>query len=326
MGNYMKRIFLTYDNLAKQDGIGAQIQRILAIYSISKKLRFNYVHSEILHTIEERAHNASSQSDLNSLIADVNSVFTFSSAQPPSTAREFKIYNLGRRELLKVVLRTYLRRETCVLKICLPFGLIEQYPDWYEYAGKAMRESSFFTNISVRDEIVVHIRYGYKPIEGTNKGSSPRFLPLEYYPKAVSEIFETEKLSPSFPIVIQTDIPEAQGTWKPFQEERLNELQVIGYETNNQAFAFESIDLRNEYFQEFPNVTVRYCDPFLDAIKEMSNSRYLLMSRSSFSYIAGVINPNKVFIPRLHGHAKLKRWFWDFPEGKEIKIDLLSGI
>jgi hypothetical protein len=322
----MKRIYLTYDNLAKQDGIGAQLQRILAIYSISKKLRFNYCHSKILRTIEERAHNAASELDLLKLIEQVNTVFELPSKELPKNYTEVKIHSLTARQLAKVVLKTYLRRETTVLRVCLPFGLIEKYPDWYEFAGKELRIREFFAKSESEEQIVVHIRYGYKPIQGKNKGSAPRFLPLEYYPLAVAQIMEENGLDRSVPIVIQTDIPASNGAWRPFQEERLKELQQIGYENQNETFEFERIDLKNQYFHMFPNVTVRYCDPFLDAINEMSTSKYLLMSRSSFSYLAGVINPNKIYIPRLHGHAKLSRWFWDFPDGQEIAIDLLSGI
>ncbi len=322
----MKRIYLTYDNLAKQDGIGAQLQRILAIYSISKKLRFNYYHSKILHTIEERAHNAASESDLTKLIEEVNTVFELPSKELPKNYAEVKIYSLTARQLAKVVLKTYLLRDITVIKVCLPFGLIEKYPDWYEFAGKELRKRAFYASLETKEQIVVHVRYGYKPIQGKNNASAPRFLPLEYYSLAVSQIIEENDLDLNMPIVIQTDIPDSNGVWRPFQEDRLNELKQIGYENKNETFEFEKIDLKNQYFNMFPNVTVKYCDPFLDAINEMSTSKYLLMSRSSFSYLAGVINPNKVYIPRLHGHAKLSRWFWDFPDGQEIAIDLLSGI
>ncbi len=100
----MKRIYLTYDNLAKQDGIGAQLQRILAIYSISKKLRFNYCHSKILRTIEERAHNATPELDLLKLIEQVNTVFELPSKELPNNYTEVKIHSLTARQLAKVVL------------------------------------------------------------------------------------------------------------------------------------------------------------------------------------------------------------------------------
>ena len=81
---HMKRVYLTYDNLAKQDGAGAQLQRIFGVYSISMKLRIPYFHSKILETIEERAHNAESADDLMEFLDQVNRNFELPSVVLPS--------------------------------------------------------------------------------------------------------------------------------------------------------------------------------------------------------------------------------------------------
>jgi hypothetical protein len=321
----MMKVFLTYDNQAKQDGIGAQLQRILAIYSISKTFRLKYHHSEILQTIEERAHNAKNQDELATLMNSVNANFRLPTQNLPKKFKEIKLYNPGLKTFLKVLIQSFFSKQTVLIKICLPFSIIEKYPDWYDQAGREVRKTPRYSESRVKNQVTVHIRYGYKPIVGTNQASTPRFLPLEYYPNALKEILRTQNLDFNFPIVVQTDIPEKNGTWKPFQEERLTELQAIGYSSHEDQFDFETIEL-SHYFNEFSNVTIKYCDTFIDALEEMSTSKYLLMSRSSFSYIAGILNPHNVYIPKVHNHAKLRRWFWDFPSGNEPHYELLSGI
>lgn len=322
----MKRVYLTYDNLAKQDGAGAQLQRIFGVYSISMKLRIPYFHSKILETIEERAHNAESADDLMEFLDQVNRNFELPSVVLPSRYREIRVHNITVKRLAKIVLGAFLRREIILVRICLPFGILEKYPDWYEYAGKEIRRLKPHIESKPKNQVVVHIRYGYKPIAGANQGSAPRFLPLSYYPLALSELFKVENLDLSTPVLVQTDMPKENGRWRPFQEGRITELHKIGYEVSNNQFDFETIDLKNEYFSGFPNVTVKYCDPVIQTLEDMFTARYLLMSRSSFSYIAGIINPHKVYIPRQHGHAKMKRWNWDFSEDETPKIELLSGI
>ena len=322
----MHRVYLTYDNLAKQDGVGAQLQRIFGIYSISMKLRIPYFHSKILETIEERAHNAESAADLIEFLGQVNDYFGLPSVILPSKFRDIKVHNMTVKKLAKIVIGAYLRQENILVRICLPFGILEKYPDWYEYAGKEIRRLKPQIESKPKNQIVVHIRYGYKPITGANKGSAPRFLPLSYYPLALSELLKVENLDPSIPILIQTDIPKESGSWRPFQEERISELHEIGYEVSDNKFVFETIDLQTEYFSGFPNVTVKYCDPVIQTLEDMFTSKYLLMSRSSFSYIAGIINPNRVYISRQHGHAKMRRWSWDFSKSETPQIELLSGI
>lgn len=52
----MKRIYLSCNNTSLQDGVGTQLQRIFAIYSIYKHLKLNYIHPRIMVTKEELAH------------------------------------------------------------------------------------------------------------------------------------------------------------------------------------------------------------------------------------------------------------------------------
>ncbi|CAB4757540.1 unannotated protein [freshwater metagenome] len=90
--------------------------------------------------------------------------------------------------------------------------------------------------------------------------------------------------------------------------------------------SFERIDLKNTYFSAFPKTEVKYCAPILETLNDLINSDMLMTSRSSFSYIAGAIYSKLVYIPRLHVHAKLKRWKWDYSKRDLPNSELLSGI
>ncbi len=322
----MKRIYLTYDNTSLQDGVGAQLQRIFGIYSICKRLKLNYIHSRIIVTKEELAHNVESVGGLEKILNEVNTKFVFPSSNLPENYREITVRNISRRNLIEFIVKSYIKRENLLVKICLPYGVIDKYPDWYEFAGTQIRNLSSFKVKKNKHQVVVHIRHGYKPITGKNSASTPRFLPLNYYPIALEELFKREKLDICTPVVVHTDIPASDGTWRPFQEEKISELNSVGYEFSNQQLDFKTIDLKQEYFSNYPNLVVKYCHPILDTLEDMYSSQFLLMSRSSFSYIAGVINPGVVYIPRIHNHAKMSRWQWDFHEVKITKTELLSGI
>jgi|694.fasta_scaffold18611_3 hypothetical protein len=322
----MKRIFLTYDNLSLQDGFGAQLQRIFGIYSICKRFKFNYVHSAITATKEELAHNVQSVEELEKILIEVNAKFVFPSSNLPKQYNEITVRNISRRSLIQFVIKSYIKRQNLLLKICLPYGVIDKYPDWYEFAGNQLRNSEFIKSTKLKHRVVVHVRHGYKPIEGKNRGSTPRFLPLSYYPIALDELFKKEVLDINTPVLVHTDLPISNGTWQPIQAEKIAELSGIGYEFLDHKLEFKTIDLKQEYFAKYPNLVVRYSAPILDTLEDMCSSQFLLISRSSFSYIAGVINPGTVYIPRLHGHAKMSRWKWDFNEAAIPKIDLMSGI
>jgi hypothetical protein len=203
---------------------------------------------------------------------------------------------------------------------------MDKHPNWYEYAGTYLRHKLLMERKKTDKKVVVHVRYGYKPIVGGNQSSAPRFLPLTYYSDALKNILKKEALSNEAQILVHTDIPSMSGTWKPFQQSKLSELSAIGYDIQGDELNFEGLNLRTDYFSEFPNVEVKYCAPILETLSDLITADTLLMSRSSFSYIAGIINDNSVYIPRSHGHAKLKRWKWDYKKRKAPQIELLSGI
>jgi hypothetical protein len=321
----MKRIYITYDNQKKQDGIGAQLQRIFGLYAISQKFHLGYLHSPILETAEELAHNVTSIQEMQSLLDSVNSQYNFPSDELVEFDEEVYLHNLTITYLVKLLIKSSINRKKVLLRVCLPFGIMDKHPNWYECAGEYLRLNQLVRKSSDK-KVVVHVRYGYKPIVGINQSSAPRFLPLSYYSDALKNILKQENLGVDSQILVHTDIPSMSGIWKPFQQTKLSELSSIGYDIQENALNFEGIDLRKEYFSEFPNVEIKYCAPILETLHDLITAGTLLMSRSSFSYIAGIVNENSVYIPRSHGHAKLKRWKWDYKKKESPQINLLSGI
>lgn len=322
----MPHLYLTYDNTKKTDGIGAQLQRIFGIYSVSRKFRVRYIHSPVRNTLEELAHNVSSESSMQKMLEEVNSKFYFPSSDLHEKVKIDYVHNLTILNLLRNILKATFGQHSILLRVCLPFGIMDKHPNWYDYAGSAIRSNQQVGKQSLSYTIVVHVRYGYQPIVGKNEASSPRFLPLTYYPESIKEILRREKLPLDSKILVHTDIPRKGGKWRPFQESKISELSSIGYEFKDSYLDFNGIDLKSEYFSEFPNLSVKHCAPLIETLDEMMNAKILLMSRSSFSYIAGVVNQRTVYIPRSHGHGKMSRWKWDFKKRNSPKVELLSGI
>jgi hypothetical protein len=285
-----------------------------------------YIHSPVIGTLEELAHNVTSEASMQELLDDVNDRYTLPSSELPKEVEIQKIHNLTLPILFSYKLKSVFGKRDILLSICLPFGIIDKHPDWYKYAGSKIRANTQSRKVPKKYRMVVHVRYGYKPIAGSNSGSSPRFLPLTYYPDAVKEILKQQKLPLDTEILVHTDIPNESGKWKPFQESKISELAAIGYEINESSLDFEGIDLKSEYFSDFPNLSVKHCAPLLETLDDMIAADVFLMSRSSFSYIAGIVNQNDVYMPRSHGHGKMSRWKWDFKKGSSPKVELLSGI
>ena len=114
-------LYLTYDNQAMQDGLGAQALRITGVYSIAKQFRVKYLHSPIEKAIEDIAHNLGGGVSLDALIGQVNSFFSFPSDElMDSEVTHIYTRTLSRKRLMQLILKSFLSQRNLVVHILIP--------------------------------------------------------------------------------------------------------------------------------------------------------------------------------------------------------------
>jgi hypothetical protein len=65
---------------------------------------------------------------------------------------------------------------------------------------------------------------------------------------------------------------------------------------------------RIDEFNELPNLVLRINGRAIDRIAELATADVLVMSRSSFSYVAGLLNKNCVVLYHPFWHEALSSW------------------
>jgi hypothetical protein len=321
-------VYLTYDNSKLRDGLGAQLLRILGIYSLAKFTKTNYVHSPIIETIEEFSHNISNQEDLEFLTNSVNSFFWLPSDPPPDKFdKVIEIHNLGLKSLLHLKFKYGLSRQKVLVRILLPFCCTDRFPWLYKIAVSFVRQSQNSTFMRHRKEsLVVHLRLGYGQRTKVADHVRPRFLPVEYYVELLKSIRNNmDELELPREITVHTDLAKKAQVWKPTPKS-LQVIKDFGEDVVDGTILVQPTDL-SLVFTGFSDVSFdfRHCEDFFKTFLDMACAHNLVMSRSALSYLAALFNEGRIIYPSSHGHAKLKQWTSSEEYGLRNNYKLIPG-
>lgn len=159
-----KKLVLAYDNNTKTDGVGAQLQRIYGIYSISRLLGASYLHSPLgcvdyqgLFALEENVADPGFHHEFNDLFQIKSDVM------PTDDFHKINLPDISM-EILHQLVAMFDKHETggrpSLVQLVMPYGIADRFPDCYEVC----KEISPFAS-SVREgralRVAVHVRRAF---------------------------------------------------------------------------------------------------------------------------------------------------------------------
>lgn len=317
-------VFLTYDNQACQDGIGAQLQRIVSVYAMCRTLRLNYFHSGISDYDAQIFSNISLSERLselrkwNSFLSD--EITNFDS---PSFIFTIKVKTIRFTKLLSfanVILK--LIRLTVLIAVASPRNFVDSKPDSLYFVPEIFNVQHL--QLAKRKEpkvlqIVLHIRRGELALSQFRD----RYLPLSHFEEVLATLIPAIKqLGYGYNITIPS---EKTSRFVKASDPKIR--QSIKLDPNNSALRFITGELV-EIVHETPSPKMKYLlganwvesgDPFEDFCL-MASADILVTSKSSFSYLAGLSNSKSIKIYSEFWHATPKDWI----EAQELPSRLES--
>jgi len=134
-----------------------------------------------------------------------------------------------------------------------------------------------------------------------------RYLDPEYYFKSLTSIVDSLELEgKKYRIILHSDFSDPEIIHQENQHQITQETSDYLYHLNlvendftpNRIYLDTAVSLTKEISAKFSNVEQRYNESTFEALIEMSSADYLVLSKSSFAFVAGVLNKNgKVFSP-----------------------------
>ena len=295
-------LVLTYANTALTDGVGAQLQRIYGVYAISRLLGVSYVHSPLaevgyqgLSAMEANVTDPDFHHEFNDLLSVPSDVV------PPGELPTITLPNITLEVANELIARSGRGRAgtATLVQLVTPYGIADRFPDCYEVCKQL---SPFASSGRGRGpvRVALHVRRGEHVIS-----SSDRMLPNGYYVNVARRVARVlGVLGLGYEIELWTEVPEEDfvvGLRHHGVHGRLNEPVLARADA-----------LGLDDFDGLPNLAHRLNGLAIDCLRGLATADILVMSRSSFSYAAAILNRNGII---------LYHPFWHYPPSSWITVD-----
>lgn len=286
---------LAYDALSLQDGAGAQIQRILAIESLSSFLNIGYNHKEILDIDSNYGDGLNDSNSKKEFVKQLNAYLNFSNfacCHIDHVLIRFKLWPRFERffipflSLLKFCLNK--RKRNYVLVISNPYPGIRGHGEIYDLARS--RHGVYRKNSSKKLSIKIHL-----PWAGIGAGQlSDRKISLVWYQTILQQLnsrltelgyectfaFHTDGIPGLKPDLLSLGV--SQKTQEYWSENNLLDDGILNW---------SYIDIESE-FSFLPNIVIKYAISPIAVWNDMTEGDVLILARSSLSFVAGLLNVN----------------------------------
>lgn len=290
---------LTYWNDKLTDGGGAQLQRILGVFAVSRLLEIPYLHSPLLR-IRYQGLRAEEDGRLDPhLVERYNALVELpSDATLPPHYDIVEMENVSTEDLVKAGSAASRAGVACLVKILKPYGIVDEYPQAYE---AVQAHSPFDRRPASPLRVAIHVRRGE-----LEEVAPDRLLPNEFYIRVAQEVAEgLERLDRPYALELVTETPR---------------------DASKRLWRFRSRSDPLADFRRLPNLSVHANEDSLDALTRLSTADVLIMSKSSFSYVAAVLNVGGLSIFTPFWHPPMSQWLRAEADGSVSTADLQARL
>lgn len=285
-----KNVWLTYDDEALTDGIGAQFQRVLGFYALSRAMGANYYHTPIKRLDYTGIPTDGRLSSEESIARFSNLVALQTDAGWPGM-EAMRVIELGTSPVEMVRLVKLIEPGVPTLVRSMnPYPEIEKTPGHWQYLRPILRQ---IQRVEGAPRIAVHVRRG-----DLHFYAKDRLVPNSYYIDGARRL---AALFPGQPHVVElySESPKvgttvAASDMAPWynQGDTLIEADRDGFED----------------FDVLPNLVKFINLNVADTVEQMASADALVMSKSSLSMVAALLNPDRPIIYCPFWHKPMPGW------------------
>jgi hypothetical protein len=289
-------LWLTYDSHALTDGAGAQLQRILSIYLIAKAYGVKYIHTGIHALSYQGAQQLEANTSDPQQVQRYNQLFTLPSDEHPAQFDAvYSVFDI-QESLIRQAKEAKDDPRNILFRIRFAGTMIDSTPSLLLNPLPFQWPLRTWETTQQRPlSVAVHIRRGELFVV-----DSSRMLPNSYYIECMRAL--QKLLSPVLPFTfhIYTEQLTKPTTITPTHHgicERIKDSVVVSPDDNHL-----------EEFAEFKDAVWHINTCPIETLQALSTADILLASRSSFSYVAGILNRQGIILFHTFWHSLSPRW------------------
>lgn len=302
-------ISLTYDPNRKPDGVGAQLQRIFAIHGLCEMAKISYIHTAISDVAVHALDPYQTTADYQKFISLLDSTFKMKSSEIPKVRKEISVEHFRARTLIYYSLLSILKQKHFLLRVSEPYALTDSLSKTYSFVHPLEENlRNYLNKFELKSPtIAIHYRWGVGGKQIQKGESITRELDFEYYSKVVENI-KSLHFGVKYKIVIVTDAPSKSLVYEPPKEQKMLWVGSPGFSGDKNTIRVSGIDMHELFGSLGMDIEVVSGGSPLDAIAILANSEHLIMSRSSLSFVAGLLSKREVYFPASFWHKPLRNW------------------
>ena len=318
------KLFLMYDNSMIIDGVGAQIQRIVSIYGVSRLVRVGYLHAPLID-FDPQIFSESTYSERLPDIEKWNSLFRSDLLPYVQTNGDliFHTNSIGIRRLEILNFLSRFSKSRIICKMGNPRKITDKFPNILNTALELMSlpiDRSNSANENNNFKVVVHIRQGVLALSQFKD----RLLPLSHYENVLETV--TGILN-TFGIQYQILIPQEVGQTSRLSIENSHVIQSMALDPDNTQVKVNNdrtvtLIHESQHLRTTPILCeAQWLEPYsaYSDFEIMLNADLLVISKSSFSFLAGLMNQKAIKIFAPFWHSTPSDWF----NAEDIDLDRL---
>ncbi|HTX39486.1 MAG TPA: hypothetical protein VME43_30920 [Bryobacteraceae bacterium] len=303
---------LTYANDQQMDGAGAQLQRIYGIYAVSRFLRLPYFHSPVKKIGYQGLSALETNSSSPELELRYNDLFSIASdIELPRDPVIHYIRNPDQEMLERLQIAANTNGHFTLLRILYPYAVADRSPEIYRHVQAI---SPFPRTRSKVFRLALHVRRGEELVV-----DSERMLPNSYYVSCALQITgRLQKLDIPFVCELYTEVASKAFVVTPQHhgiEGRIPANVILDPRVN-----------RLEDFEVIPNLARFVNGDPIETLRRMATADALVLSRSSYSYVAAILNAGGIVVYHPFWHPPLKEWLISGEHGVVSDAELQSRL
>ncbi len=305
-------IALTYANDQCTDGAGAQLQRVYGIYAISRFLRVPYVHSPLKRIDYQGLAALESNSSSEELESRYNRIFEIpSDIEMPEERVVCDLRDPHEDSLRQLRIDAETTGKLVLARIVFPYGITDRHPEIYRYV---LDLSPFERRRSEVFRLAIHVRRGEQMAL-----ASDRMLPNSYYIYCALRFADVlQRLDIPFVCELYTEVPTKPFVVTP-QHHGINSRIPGDVTVDPKVNRIEDFDIIPK-LAKFING-----DP-IEALERMATADALVMSRSSYTYVAAILNDGGIVLYHPFWHSRLKDWVTTDANGVFSEADVMTRL
>jgi hypothetical protein len=300
------RLTLSYSAGIKSDGLGAQLQRVLAINALGEYWRVPVRHLPLKQIAVHPLDGFVNDDEYLDFLKSINLLIDSSDSMEVTGPKFIHVDDLRFRHIFLLAIILFFSSRTYILTVTHPYFFIDSMPSLYSCKSNlTIREKlRLYITETKFQRIILHHRHGVGNMAIQPGQNNSREIALPAYSNILKSIIDQ---NPQLKFSVYTDAPQIDLLFRPPNEQKKSWQNLPSFDGDSMMILGSSLE---NLICGLPKDTevIRGGHP-LQTLANMTTGSVLILSRSSFGYVAALLSENaEILVPEDFWHPPLLGW------------------